>query len=82
MLDVERTEAAERELNRFIESRAKGREAANEEAARQRAEDRRRLAEMHREHKVLWIEHYRRLTITHLEMAKDFRRRARALAGQ
>ncbi len=68
------------QIDRLIEGRSKGRAEANREAERVKAEDRRKREEMHQEHKVLWIEHFRRLTITHLELAKDYRRRAQALS--
>lgn len=79
MLDAARAEAAERELNRFIDSQSKDKAQANLEAERVRAEDRRRLEEMYREHRALWIHHYRRLALASLQTSRDYRRRARAL---
>ncbi len=79
MLSVERTEAAEKELDRFINSRSKDREKANAEAALERAEDLRRHDEYREECRELWAIHLRRLAGSYLRLARDARRRARAL---
>ncbi len=79
MLDHVKLERAESEIDKFIASRSDSRKAANEEAARQRAEDARKLREMRQEHKVLWVEHYRRLAACNLKAARDYRRRAREM---
>ena len=80
-MDVVKAERAERDLDAFINSRAqrKGRAQANLDAERQRAEDARELAELREANRLAWVEHYRRLTVVHLEVAKDYRRRAREM---
>lgn len=78
--------AVDAELERMVEKRRdgrSGREKANAEAAHQRAADLRKAAEMRQEHRVLWVEHFRRLAAANLLAARDFRRRARLLeAGE
>ena len=70
------------QIDRLIESRRQGREEANALAQLERAEDARRLREMRQDHKVLWVEHYRRLAASSLKAARDLRRRARELENQ
>ena len=80
MLDPIAAERAEAGLNKFIDSQAKkrkGAEEANALEAMWAASERRVQAQRREENKALWVEHYRRLTVAHLELAKDFRRRAR-----
>ncbi len=67
------------QIDRLIESRAKGREEANALAQLEKAEDLRRLLETRQENRILWIEHFRRLAACSLAAARDYRRRARAL---
>ncbi len=67
------------QIDRLIESRARGREEANALAQLEKAEDLRRLQAMRAEHKVLWIAHYRRLAFASLQNSRDYRARARAL---
>ncbi len=67
------------QIDKLISSRARGREEANALAGLEKAEDLRRLREMREEHRVLWIEHFRRLAACNLAAARDYRRRARAL---
>ncbi len=82
MLDHVKLERAESEIDKFISSRSKGRETANEEAKRQKAEDRRRHDEYREQCRVLWAIHLRRLAGSYLTMARDARRRARELENQ
>lgn len=67
------------QIDRLIESRSKGRETANAEAERVKADDARRLSEWREANRRAWAEHYRRLVVVHIKMARDFRRRAREL---
>ena len=67
------------QIDRLIESRARGREEANAEAALERAADRRRHDEYREACRELWAIHLRRLAGNYLAMARDARRRARAL---
>lgn len=69
------------QIDRLIESRRQGREEANALAQLERAEDARRLKAMRQEHKVLWVEHYRRLAACNIRAARDFRRKARELGA-
>ncbi len=79
MLDPVAAERGERELDRLIEGRSKGRAEANREAERIKAEDRRKLEEMHQENRALWCDHLRRLSANYVSLARDARRRARRL---
>ncbi len=79
MLDVARTEAAEKELDRFINSRSKDKDKANAEAERVKAENLRRLQALREENRTLWIAHYHSLVRAHFRLARDARRRAREL---
>ncbi len=86
MLDRVRIEAAEKQLNNLLDRAAAkvkedrpGQDAANLEAARLRAEDRRKAEELRQQNRLLWISHYRRLAFASLKDARDYRRRARRL---
>lgn len=79
VLDPVKIERAESEIDKFISSRSKQREEANALAAIEKAEDARKLQEMRKEHRVLWVEHYRRLAFASLQNSRDYRARARAL---
>lgn len=80
MIDVgAKAGTVETELEKLIGSRSDSRKAANEEARLRKAEDARRLKAMREEHKVLWVEHFRRLAACNLKAAREFRRRAREL---
>ncbi len=67
------------QIDKLISSRARDREQANAEAALRKAEDRRKREEMQRENRALWCDHLRRLSANYVAMARDARRRARAL---
>ncbi len=81
-----RTEAAEKEIDNFIDRMAdkhrdgrNGAEQANAEAARQREIDRKRLAAMREENRAAWIMHLRKTARAHLRIARSARARARKL---
>lgn len=77
-----KAEKAERDLDKFIDSRAKrkGEDSANLEAALERQRLARKIAAQREENRVAWCEHYRRLTDCYLRLAFDARRRAREVA--
>ena len=81
-MDIAKAEAGERELNAFIDRQAKkrrGADAANKLEEFWAASERRVLKARREENRTAWVEHYRHLTVVHLELAKDFRRRAREM---
>ncbi len=88
MLDPVAAERGEKEVDNFVErmiaqNPQNGRAKANEEAARQKAEDHRRLQAMREENRAAWITHLRKSARVHLQMARSARSRARALeSGQ
>ncbi len=80
-MDVARVEAAEREIDSFINRRAKGAQAANEEAARQSAVDTRRGAAARLVHAKAWVEYFGGLAIaSHDAAARYAEKRDEALA--
>ncbi len=86
MLDPLKTDAAERQLNALLDRAAAkvgekraGQQAANELEEFWAASERRLLEKKREENRRAWVEYYSRLTVAHLEMAKDFRRRAREM---
>ncbi len=58
-------ETAERELNAFIERRAKGREAANRAEESWKAPTRRRWRQRQQEIMLDWADHYRSMARVH-----------------
>lgn len=81
---IARGEMVDAELERMIEKRRdgrNGRDKANAEAALQKAQDLRRLRAQREENRTLWIAHYHGLVRAHIRLARDARRRARALEG-
>ena len=75
-------EAAEREIDRFVERRAQraGADAANALEAVWAASERQEQAKRREENRAAWMEHYRRLAASSIKAARDYRRRARELA--
>ena len=77
---------ADKELDKLLnraaellgEARA-GQHAANKLEAAWAESERRVRAERREANRLAWVEHYRRMTVVHLEMAKDYRRRAREI---
>ena len=67
------------QIDKLIQSCAKGRKEANAEAARQREIDLKRLAAMREENRAAWIYHLRRVAGSHLKAARSARARARRL---
>jgi hypothetical protein len=77
------TEAAESQLNAFIERRAKGAEKANAEEELWRASERRVLAKRRRENRQSWLEYYEHMNRLHLGIAEEHAsRRVRLLAEE
>ena len=76
--DKELDKLLNRAAERLGEARA-GQEQANREASRLAAEAQRRVAEQQEHHRVLWVEHFRRLAHNHLRLARDARARERKL---
>ncbi len=79
VLDPVAVERAEAEIDKFINSRSKQREEANSLEAVWAASERRELAKRREENRTLWIDHYQGLVRVHIRLAKDARRKARAL---
>jgi hypothetical protein len=76
--DKELDKLLNRAAERLGEARA-GQHAANELEAAWAESERRVRAERREANRLAWVEHYRRMTVVHLEMARDFRRLARAM---
>ncbi len=72
-------ETAERELNRFIERRAKSREAANLREESWKAPTRRRNQQERRENARAWADHYASLARVHHGLAAEMAARADAV---
>lgn len=70
------------EIDKLIQSRTQGRKKANLDAALERAADRRQREAYREECRELWAMHLRRLSGNYMVMARDARRRARALETQ
>ncbi len=84
-MDVARVEAAEREIDSFINRRAKGAQAANEEAARQSAVDTRRGTAARLVNARAWAEYFGGLSLAHHDAAARYaqkRDEARALVRE
>ena len=85
-MDVEavdrQLEAVDRELNAFIEKRAEGREAANEQEESWKGPTRRRLRQQQHENARAWARHYQAMAKSHHDMAARFAARADDLFEQ
>ena len=69
-------EAVDRELNAFIEKRAKGREAANAAEASWKAPARERRQQTRRENALAWAQHYQSMARAHHDMAAQMAAKA------
>ena len=75
-------EAVDRELARFIEKRAKGREMANRVEESWKEPTRRRHRQRQRETAEAWVAYYRSMAISHHDMAAQLSAKADDLAAQ
>ncbi len=82
------TVTAEAELNRFLDRQAgkvkedrAGQEAANRREAELKRADERHTAQLHRENRALWVEHFQRMARSHHDLAAEYAARADQLNG-
>ena len=82
------TVSAEAELNRFLDRQAAkvkedraGQDAANRREAELKAADARHAAQLHRENRALWADHYRRMALNHHDLAAEYAAKADELKG-
>ncbi len=78
-MDVEN---AERELNAFIERRAKGRQAANAAEESWKEPTRRRRRQERRDNALAWAQHYQSMARAHHDMAAQLSAKADAVLEQ
>ena len=74
-------EAAERDLDRFVDSRSKGRKKANALANELAQAERTRLQKRRQENQAAWAEHYLGMAASHSRLAADYARQALELLG-
>lgn len=79
MLDVEAVERAERQIDAFIESRAKGREEANALETLWAASERRELAKQREENRTAWFVYFSHLAHSCHRQAERYEAKAEAL---
>ncbi len=87
-MDIAQAEAAEAQLNGFLDRQASkvkedraGQQRANEQEATLRAADERRTAQLHKENRVLWREHFIRMARNHHDLAAEYAAKADELNG-
>ena len=78
-LDVAKVEAAEAEINRFINRQSKAKQQANAEALVWEASARRYAEREQEALRQAWIEHHLRLARNHQSLASEHDRAARKL---
>ncbi len=80
-MDVEKTERAEADLDRFINARSRQKNEANTEEELWRASERRVREKRRRENRQEWIDYYGSMHRVHLGIAEGHaRRRAQLMA--
>jgi hypothetical protein len=83
LFDVDKIEAAEKQLDAFINSRSRDKEKANEEEELWRASERRVLQKRRRANRQAWLDHHAHLQAIHLDLANTHAsRRSRLLAEE